>query len=338
MSKLHLLMALALLSLTVPAGVASADSVDPPRGTNGKLVFRSVKVGAGNTPDIWAVNANGRTEPRQVTCGFPPPPRGPGYNFVDMFGPAWSPDGQTIIFYRQEQSSAPPSDPRQYLYVIDTNDDCGPGTLLTEGRFADWSPVMNRIVFDRGSLGVRDIWVRERDGTETNLTNDPGGRNTRASWSPDGSKIAFASARGCIGNGELDLDIWVINDDGSNLTRLTFDCADQVGHGNNGPHWSPDGQKIVFQSSRDSGDLEIYVMNADGSEPARLTNHKGTDANPKWAPDGRQIVFHRDVNDGTAPVRLQLFIINADGSDLSQLTGGQTINSFAAWGAGHDVP
>jgi len=77
---------------------------------------------------------------------------------------------------------------------------------------------------------------------------------------------------------------------------------------------------------------------ADGSEPARLTNHKGTDANPKWAPDGRQIVFHRDVNDGTAPVRLQLFIINADGSDLSQLTGGQTINSFAAWGAGHDVP
>jgi TolB protein len=45
---------------------------------------------------------------------------------------------------------------------------------------------------------------------------------------------------------------------------------------------SPDGQSIVFESSRD-GNREIYRMNADGSQQMNLTNHPGDDHGPEWA-------------------------------------------------------
>ena len=49
------------------------------------------------------------------------------------------------------------------------------------------------------------------------------------------------------------------------------------------PSWSPDGQYIAFQSSRD-GNYEIYVMDSDGSNPRRLTDHSDWDADQ----DGRE--------------------------------------------------
>ena len=49
------------------------------------------------------------------------------------------------------------------------------------------------------------------------------------------------------------------------------------------PSWSPDGQRIVFDSSRD-GNYEIYVMDSDGSNPHRLTDHPAADWFPSWSP------------------------------------------------------
>jgi Tol biopolymer transport system component len=61
-------------------------------------------------------------------------------------------------------------------------------------------------------------------------------------------------------------EIFVINVDGSDLTRLTNSPEPE-----SWPDWSPDGQKIVFDSGR-SGDYYIYVMNADGSGLTRLAS------------------------------------------------------------------
>ncbi|MFP6642604.1 MAG: protein kinase, partial [Candidatus Latescibacterota bacterium] len=66
--------------------------------------------------------------------------------------------------------------------------------------------------------------------------------------SPDGSKIAFVSDRD--GNHE----IYVMDSDGSNQTRLTSNYASDYD-----PSWSPDGSKIAFGSDRD-GFGDIYVM------------------------------------------------------------------------------
>jgi len=85
-------------------------------------------------------------------------------------------------------------------------------------------------------------------------------------------KIAFASGR--VGDDE----IYVMNADGSNQTRLTNNpgCDE-------GPCFSPDGNKIAFKCDC-VGDDEIYVMNADGSNQTRLTNNSAWDGSPSWGP------------------------------------------------------
>jgi hypothetical protein len=130
-------------------------------------------------------------------------------------------------------------------------------------------------------------------------------------------RLAFASSRDSSGG---NLDIYVMNADGSGLGRLTNNAADD-----NCPAWSPDGSKIAFDSDRD-GDFEIYVMNADGSSPTRLTHSPGVDYDPAWSPDGSKIVFYssRDGND-------EIYVMNADGSSPTRLTHSPGLDWKPAW-------
>ena len=81
------------------------------------------------------------------------------------------------------------------------------------------------------------------------LTNNPAVDATAGGWSPDGTRILFWSTRD--GNRE----IYVINADGSDPTRLT-----SASGWDTGPRWSPDGTRIAFTSTRDDGNYEIYVI------------------------------------------------------------------------------
>jgi len=119
-------------------------------------------------------------------------------------------------------------------------------------------------------------------------------------------KIVFSSDRNDV-NG----DIFVMNSDGSNQTRLTVNSAVDLQ-----PQWSPDGTKIVFRSERDGGGLSsIYVMNADGSNQTRLTQN-AFDAAPAWSPDGTKIVY-RSIR---ADLNPDIYIMNADGTNQIRLT------------------
>ena len=96
-------------------------------------------------------------------------------------------------------------------------------------------------------------------------------------WSPVGGRIAFRS------NIDGDYEIYVINEDGSNQTRLTNNGRDDLG-----PAWSQDGSKIAFASNRDSN-FEIYVMNANGNSPTRLSNNSGLRLLPRLVPGGQPL-------------------------------------------------
>ncbi len=86
------------------------------------------------------------------------------------------------------------------------------------------------------------------------------------------------------------------------------------------PHWSFDGKKIVFESTKD-GKSAIYVISSDGSDLRRLTDSLTTAGQPRWSPDGRKIVYYSE-RDG----RMYLYVMNADGSDQLKLTDGNDLD------------
>ena len=184
-------------------------------------------------------------------------------------------------------------------------------------------------------------------------------------WSADGTRIVFVD----FDDAENDLEIFVMNADGTNVLQLTDNTtheeapswspdgaaivfhSDQTGAfqiyripasggtptalttgagPNFGPSYSPDGTKIAFTSTRDAGNLEIYVMAADGSDPTRLTNDVQRDYDPSWSPDGSKIAFtHQGTNPGDAS---DIYVMNADGTSPFNLTQSPDYgDSTAAW-------
>jgi TolB protein len=125
-----------------------------------------------------------------------------------------------------------------------------------------------------------------------------------------GGRVVFHSDR----DGEI--DIYVMDADGSNVQRLT----DAPGRDFE-PHWSPDGATIVFSSERDDPEnAQLYLMNADGSDQRRLPSPLTVDQiGARWSPDGQWILFHSNPLVDGLP-RFDIFKIRPDGSDLTQLT------------------
>ncbi len=109
---------------------------------------------------------------------------------------------------------------------------------------------------------------------------DAKGYDAEGAYSPDGTKIVFASMRDAY-SGEL----------------------------------SAEDQKMLEINPSYFG--EIYIMNADGTGQTRLTNAPGYDGGPFFSPDGKRIVWRRfDVHGMIADV----WTMNIDGSDQTQVS------------------
>src|SRR5215218_1087816 len=133
-----------------------------------------------------------------------------------------------------------------------------------------------------------------------------------ATFPGEAGKIAFHR------NGE----IYVMNADGSEQTNISNNPAFD-GY----PHWSPDGKKIAFMTSRDGINYEIYVMNADGTSQTRLTNNADLDAEPSWSPDGTKIAFRSDRYNHN----YQIYVMNADGSEQTNISNNTAADIHPDW-------
>ena len=239
----------------------------------------------------------------------------------------WSPDRQKIAFMSNRDGDAE-------IYVMDA--DGSNIQQLTRHRGLDgnpaWSPDGNQIAFFRDtdppatgplypSRGP-NIYVMDSDGSNVQRLTE----FTIAgwlSWSPDGERIAFEA------NFDGIREISVMDSDGSNVQRLTHTPVRDASlsfNDNSAPEWSPDGQKIVFDSNRD-GILEIYVMDADGSNVQRLTHNDEIDSRPAWSPDGQRIVFN-SRRDGSAA---EIYVMDADGGNVERLTFNDHLDAHADW-------
>jgi Tol biopolymer transport system component len=152
------------------------------------------------------------------------------------------------------------------------------------------------------------------DRTVVNLTNHPA-QDYSPAWSPDGSKIAFASDR----DGAPEL--YVVNADGSGVTRITQNVG-FVGR----PAWSPDGGTIAFDCEVETGNRDLCAASAAGTGVTRLTSDPAADLGPAWSPDGTRIAF------ATARfgVALEIAVMNADGGGVARVLAG-TAGGDPSW-------
>jgi TolB protein len=100
-------------------------------------------------------------------------------------------------------------------------------------------------------------------------------------WSHDGRRIAFSSTRA----GGNNLDIWVMNADGSNPLRLTDHVAPEQD-----PAWAHDDQSLFFTAERD-GRGEIYRVWLQDKRVERITNSIDRAIMPATSRDGRYLAY-----------------------------------------------
>ena len=143
-----------------------------------------------------------------------------------------------------------------------------------------------RLVFASTRSGTPEIWSADAfGGGRVQLTTTPNGLSQWPSWSPDGSRLAYATA--AYGSRWF---LSVMNADGSGAHEL-FPSPDGYQSFDDGPSaWSPDGQWILFSSTRPfNAAWGLWVVRPDGTGLHAVT--QGWGHAPAWSPDGTKIAY-----------------------------------------------
>jgi Tol biopolymer transport system component len=228
--------------------------------------------------------------------------------------PSWSYDGTKIAYTSNRGGN-------YAIWAMDAGGNNKTQLTSSVGTTPAFSPDGAYIAYTGFQTGHAEVWVMNADGTnQRQLTTTTRSATKRdfsvvvwsmlPSFSPDGTKIVYASTQG--GNSQ----IWLMNADGTNQTQLTFPGYPAAPDAN-APAWSPDGTKIAFWSGYTGEYGEIWVIDPDGSGRKRLTAYgEGVNSdNPTWSPDGRHIVFESNRGPNPDPRKSQTWIMDCDGSN-----------------------
>jgi len=187
---------------------------------------------------------------------------------VDVLSAAWSPDGAQIAYGVMRGAA-------MQLLVADVAADSvrGLDTRLLVGLSPRWSPDSKALLYVAGTtVNSADIFSMDMDENFAHNLTSGGLSDIMPAWSPDGTKIVFASMR------DNQWEIYRMNADGTNTVNLSNHPA----HESN-PVWSPDGKQILFVSARESSLRPgVYLMNADGSHQRRIAQVEGAVTVRMW--------------------------------------------------------
>jgi TolB protein len=196
-----------------------ASDFQPTWSPDGKrIAFSSLR--SGNFK-IYVMNADGTNE-RLLT---------PGPRWVGDSSPSWSPDGRWIAFSSSRIKDGNPEifkmrpDGSRVTRLTFTDT---AGEVSPDDGFPDWSPDGRWIVFSSTRASAQhDLWVMRPDGERARrITRTPKFDDWGARWSREGTRIAFYA----VGRNTQVNDVYVVNADGSGLSRVTRGTA---------PVWRP---------------------------------------------------------------------------------------------------
>jgi hypothetical protein len=256
---------------------------------SGTIVFTSDRDG---DFEIYAVNPDG-TGLTQLT-----------HNGFEDSSPIPSPDGKLIAFYSGEEDT-----------TLMRSDGSGRHSLkgCSTVRAGAWSPDSTRLVCEIGygeGLAIADVAT----GVLTRLT----GAGQYASWSPDGSTIAFVDRE----------RLWAVPAAGGPRRRIGNRKIDEE----TTPSWSPDSQQLAYVGSAGKKFREdLFTIQADGTGERRLVQNVFDFEDPRWSPDGSLIAFVKALPHYVSDV----FTVRPDGTGLHRVNAspGRESSREPSWSA-----
>ncbi len=272
-----------LIQTSPPTNTATNTPVPFLGGGSGQLVFSALKEGSRSNYEIYLLNLGtgidtiDSAQPLNLSDNLAP----------DEY-PAWSPDGNQIIFTSRR-------DGNPEIYRMDA--DGSHQINLTRNGDRDyqpaWSPDGIYIAFAsyRGSGANQDIFIMEADGSNVQQITQTGTYYQDPAWSTDSQEVFFVAQTTSSGD-KTEIYAYNINTQKTrqitNLNKLTY-----------APSVSPDGQELLFTSSH-SGFQNLFRIGVDGYNKKQLTDQIRTQyLDPAWSPDGQWIAFVAEGNANT---------------------------------------
>lgn len=111
------------------------------------------------------------------------------------------------------------------------------------------------------------------------------GRVSAPAVSPDGKKVLYGISYESVEQNKSNLDLYVMNPDGSDNQRLT-----RTAESENGYAWIDEGRKIAFMNPVD-GKMQLWTMNADGSDRKSVSSVENGISGFLFSPDGKKVVM-----------------------------------------------
>ncbi len=275
---------------------------------------------------------------------------------------SWSPDGKLLAF---SDSASPGEAASIFLLSLDSLDVRRLTLPLHSKGDSNpaFSPDGQTLAFSRVSQewqGFKAIYTVPVSGGDEQRVVADNKDHWGLAWTPDGRYIVFADAGWPISPGWL----WQIPVRGTQPERLLFGqegiqpsirgnrlvYVRQMGNLNvwrrklgsphsasppdifltstkmdSGPQFSPDGSKIVFESTR-SGAYEVWMCRSDASGLIQLTHFNSVTGTPRWSPDGQQIAF-----DSRSTGNADIFVVDSKGGRPRKLTDEPSNEVLPSW-------
>ncbi len=186
-----------------------------------------------------------------------------------------------------------------------------------------------------------DIWTADKDGKKPKVLFQSKGYDAEATVCRKDGRVIFTS------DNEGDLELYVMDKKGKNVTRLTT----TPGY-DGGAFFSPDCTKIIWRASRPEGaeledfkallaqhmvrpsKLEIFVMDIDAknktSNVVQVTKNGKANFAPYMHPDNKRLLFVSNQGDPKGR-DFDVYLINVDGTGEQKITHNPTFDGFPMW-------